>query len=85
MEELVRLFRKEVDMEITREPTQPFPALYLKVRSRFSQKLSSDAKNLFLSQIPAYDSLQTSMYRLRRKFIPAAPATMAHILGLVLV
>ena len=40
VEELVRLFRKEVDMEITREPTQPFPALYLKVRSRFSQKLS---------------------------------------------
>ena len=77
MEEMIKQFRKEVEEEVRREPTQPFPALYLRIRSKFSQKLSVDAKNLFLSQIPAYESLQTSMYRLRRKFIPAAPATQA--------
>ena len=77
VEEMIKQFRKEVEEEVRREPTQPFPALYLRIRSKFSQKLSADAKNLFLSQIPAYESLQTSMYRLRRKFIPAAPATQA--------
>ena len=55
----------------------PFPALNLRIRSTFSQKLSADAKNLLLSEIPAYENLQTSMYRLRRKFIPAAPTTQA--------
>ena len=33
IEEMVKKFRKEIDEEIKLDPTQPFPALYLKMRS----------------------------------------------------
>ena len=79
VEDLVRKFRKEIEEEIRLDPTQPFPALYLEVRSRYTGKLSLDAKNLFLSEIPPYDTLQTGMYRIRRHFIPAAPKTQAEL------
>ena len=77
VEDLVRQFRKAVEEEIRLDPTQPFPALYLKVRSKFTSKLPFDAKLLFLSEIPPYDSLATGMYRVRRQYIPAAPLTQA--------
>ena len=47
------------------------------MRSRFTAKLSCDAKLVFLSEIPPYDSMATSMYRVRRQYIPAAPQTQA--------
>ena len=34
---------------------------------------------MFLAQIPSYDTVQTSLYRIRRKFIPAAPNTQAEL------
>ena len=49
VEEMIKQFRKEVEEEVKREPTQPFPAFYLKMRSKLSQKLSADAKNLLFS------------------------------------
>ena len=39
VEEMIKQFRKEVEEEVKREPTQPFPAFYLKMRSKLSQKL----------------------------------------------
>ena len=33
IEDLVKKFRKEIDEEIKLDPTQPFPALYLRMRS----------------------------------------------------
>ena len=77
VEDLVRQFRKAVEEEIRLDPTQPFPALYLKERSKFTSNLPFDAKLLFLSEIPPYDSLATGMYRVRRQYIPAAPLTQA--------
>ena len=35
VEEMIKQFRKEVEEEVRREPTQPFPALYLRIRSKF--------------------------------------------------
>ena len=32
-------------------------------------------KILFLAQIPSYDTIQTSLYRIRRQFIPPAPSS----------
>ena len=32
---------------------------------------------VFLAEIPPYDSLATSMYRIRRRYIPPAPLTQA--------
>ena len=79
IEDLVRKFKQQVEELVRLDPTQPMPALYLSVRSTFTKKLSYDAKNLFLSEIPSYDSLQSSMYRIRREFIPAAPSTQAEL------
>ena len=79
IEDLVRKFRKEIEVEIRNDPIQPFPSLYLEVRSRYTRKLSLDAKNLFLSEIPPYDTLQTGMYRIRRDYIPASPSTQAEL------
>ena len=56
IEDMVRQFKKEVEAEIRSDPTQPFPALYLAVRSRFTSKLSCDAKLVFLSEIPPYET-----------------------------
>ena len=53
----MRKFRKEIEEEIRQDPTQPFPSVHLEVRSRFTRKLPLDAKNLFLSEIPPYDTL----------------------------
>ena len=43
VEDMVKRFRKEVEEEVRADPTQPFPALYLSVRSRFTCKFSCDA------------------------------------------
>ena len=77
VEDMVKRFKKEVEEEVRADPTQPFPALYLSVRSRFTNNLHCDAKILFLSEIPPYDSLATAMYRIRRHYIPPAPRTQA--------
>ena len=71
--ELVKKFRKDVEDEVCRDPTQSLPTLYLDVRSRYTAKLLGDPKMLFLSEIPTYEVMASSLYRLRRKFIPAAP------------
>ena len=71
IEDMVRKFRKEIEEEIRKDPTQPFPSLYLEVRSKYTRKLPLDAKNLFLSEIPPYVTLQTGMYRIRRDYVPA--------------
>ena len=36
-------------------------------------------KNLFLSEIPPYDTLQTGMYRIRRDYVPSSPSTQAEL------
>ena len=79
IEDLVVQFREQLHLEARSDPTQPFPTLYQSVRSRFTKKLSYDHKILFLAQIPSYDSIQTSLYRIRREFIPAAPTTQAEL------
>ena len=48
-------------------------------RSRFTAKLPYDLKILFLAQIPSYDAILTSLYRIRRQFIPPAPSTQADL------
>ena len=80
IEDIVKNFRDELEEEAANDPTQPFPTLYQTVRSRFTQKLSYDHKLLFLAQIPSYDSVQTNLYRIRRKFIPAAPTCQAEFI-----
>ena len=77
IEDMVRQFKKEIEAEIRSDPTQPFPALYLAVRSKYTSKLSCDAKLVFLAEIPPYDSMATSMYRIRRLYIPPAPLAQA--------
>ena len=79
IEELVKKFKKDVEDEVCRDPTQPFPTLYLDVRSRYTDKLLGDPKMLFLSEIPTYEVMASSLYRLRRKFIPAAPNTQTEL------
>ena len=48
-------------------------------RSRFTAQLPYDLKILFLAQIPSYDAIQTTLYRIRRQFIPPAPSTQAEL------
>ena len=79
IEDLVTQFRKELEEGAAHDPTQPFPTLYKSTRSKFTQNLNYDHKLLFLAQIPSYDSVQTSLYRIRRKFVPAAPSTQADL------
>ena len=79
IEDLVKQFRKELEEGAANDPTQPFPSLYKSTRSKFTQSLNYDHKLLFLAQIPSYDSVQTSLYRIRRKFVPAAPSTQADL------
>ena len=80
VESQVKQFRKDLEAEIRSNPLQPYPALYLSVRSKFTQSLPNpDAKNLFLSDIPSYDSIQSTMYRIRREYIPAAPKSQAEL------
>ena len=67
IEEQVKRFREDLESSARSEPTQPFPALYQTVRRRFTSKLSYDLKVLFLAQIPSYDSVQTTLYRIRRE------------------
>ena len=65
IEVMVKEFRKELENEIRVNPIQPFPALYLSVRSKYTQNLPNiDSKNLFLSEIPTYDTIQATMYRI---------------------
>ena len=52
--------------------TQSFPTLYQTVRAPFTRSLSYDLKILFLAQIPSFDVIQTSLYRIKRTFIPPA-------------
>ena len=80
IEVMVKEFRKELENEIRVNPIQPFPALYLSVRSKYTQNLPNiDSKNLFLSEIPSYDTIQATMYRIRREFIPPAPKTQSQL------
>ena len=79
IEDLVVQFKDKLHLEARSDPTQPFPALYQTVRSTFTSKLSYDHKVLFLAQIPSYDTMQTSLYRIRREFIPAAPNSQAEL------
>ena len=79
MEEIVNSFRRELESQARSDPTQPFPALYLKVRSAFTQRMSYDEKLLFLTDIPSYDTVQSTLYGLRRDFIPPAPNTQAEL------
>ena len=44
-------------------------------RRRFTSELSYDLKILFLAQIPSYDTIQTSLYRIRRLFISPEPSS----------
>lgn len=76
---MVKNFRDGLEEDTSNDPTQPFPALYQRVRAKYTQKLSYDHKLLFLAQIPSYDSIQTNLYRIRRKFIPAAPSCQADL------
>ena len=48
-------------------------------RASFTRDLSYDLNVLFLAQIPSYNTIQTSLYRVRRRFIPAAPTTQAEL------
>ena len=76
---MVKSFKKEVEEEVKRDPTQPFPTLYLQIRSRYTAKLLGDPKLLFLSEIPSYESMASGLYRLKRKFIPSAPTSQADL------
>ena len=58
---------------------QSLPTLYLDVWSRYTAKLLGDLKMHFLSDIPTYEIMASSLYRLRRKIIPAAPNTQAEL------
>ena len=79
IEDLVKAFREELEDEAAKDPTQPFPTLYKNIRSKFTIQLTYDHKLLFLAQIPSYNSIQTNLYRIRRKFIPAAPSIQAEL------
>ena len=59
--------------------SSPLSLLLYISRSSFTKKLSYDLKLLFLAQIPSYDTVQTSLYRIRREFIPAAPTSQAEL------
>ena len=79
IEEMVRKFRSELEVQVKNDPTQPFPTLYQTVRASFTRSLSYDLKILFLAQIPSFDVIQTSLYRIRRTFIPPAPVTQSDL------
>ena len=79
IEDMVQQFRSELELQAQKDPTQPFPTLYKTVRASFTRSLPYDLKLLFLAQIPSYDAVQTSLYRIRRSFIPAAPITQSEL------
>ena len=79
IEDMVQKFRSELELQAQKDPTQPFPTLYQTVRASFTRSLTYDLKLLFLAQIPSYDTVQTSLYRIRRSFIPAAPVTQSEL------
>ena len=79
MEDLVTSFRRQLESEARSDPTQPFPALYLRIRSSYTQRLGYDQRMLFLSDIPSYDTIQATLYKVRRDFIPPAPNTQAEL------
>ena len=48
-------------------------------RSSFTRSLSLDEKLVFLADIPSYDTVQSTMYSIRRQYIPPAPLTQAEL------
>ena len=74
-EDLSSLCVKAMLSEVAANPTKPIPTIYKTVRSQFTQKMNLDEKLSFLSNLPSYKNTQTKLYKERRKFIPAAPAS----------
>ena len=79
IEDFVRQFRIDLESSVRKEPLQPFQTLYQTLRRKFTSELSYDLKILFLAQIPSNDSIQTSLYLIRREFVPPEPSTQSNL------
>ena len=73
VENLVQDFKSTMKARVRANPLQPFPSLYEDVRTLFSRNLKSDQRHLFLTEIPSFESLQHTLYQIRREFLPPAP------------
>ena len=66
-------FRRTLESKVRDDPLQPFPSLYEHIRSKFSNKLKFDERHLFLSEVPTFESIQSTLYQIRREYLPTAP------------
>ena len=73
IEYLVKEFKTTLTERIRCDPLQPYPTLYETVRTEYSRKLKYDQRHIFLAEIPTYDSIQRSLYEIRRQYVPRAP------------
>ena len=64
---------------VLREPSGSLQSIYEEIRSRFTAKMDSNMKLLFLQELPCLEVIKQEMLKRRRKLIPPDPKTATEI------